>query len=579
MRRRPARTISRFILVDLWRLVLLTGAILVTVLSFAAAVRFLHDGRIGPIQTLKMMVLAMPPMLQYALPFAAGFGATLAYHRMCTDNEVTACHAGGVSHRSLLLPALVSGVVLGAVVLSLSNQVIPRFLRSMEEMLTRDATRFIIGAIERKEAVPMDDLLIYADLVSRAPDTSGGKYEQLYLKGVFVVRLDKEGNVLFEGSALEADVWLMRRTGAGDFAPSAAPSTPLSSDRKAVDYVIIKPHGLVGRKPGELAVEFTDQVIVKPLPIVFRDDPKYLSWKELAELRNKPERSNVVDQRRRRLAACLAERATTETIRAELQRAGEVRLLDGYMQPLTLRAADIAWDPQEKWWVVSPLPGSAGVEIERTSDAGRIQRQVAQQVWMRTQVVEESPDRPVSLVLNLGQVAAAPSAGAGPGGPDRPLVGAQLRGQTLTEVSLADDPASQLAAGSSSELLSMADARVAAAGAAGDEFVGAPRDELRRRIADLMREITSKQHERLASSAACLVMVLTGAVMAMRLRSKLPLTVYLWAFFPALAAVISIAAGQQMVHKQGMVGMPVLWGGVGGLLVYAFSQYRVLARH
>mgnify|MGYP000423281398 CR=1 FL=1 len=36
------------------------------------------------------MLLAMPPMLQYALPFAACFGATLAYHRFAADNEAVA---------------------------------------------------------------------------------------------------------------------------------------------------------------------------------------------------------------------------------------------------------------------------------------------------------------------------------------------------------------------------------------------------------------------------------------------------------------------------------------------------------
>ena len=52
------------------------------------------------------MGLAMVPMLQYVLPFAAGFGATLAYHRQTSENELTAAKASGVSHRALLMPAL-----------------------------------------------------------------------------------------------------------------------------------------------------------------------------------------------------------------------------------------------------------------------------------------------------------------------------------------------------------------------------------------------------------------------------------------------------------------------------------------
>src|SRR4051812_17854682 len=116
---RPPATLWKYVLAELWRLILLTACILVTVLSFAAAVRFLADGRLGPVETIQLMFLAMPPMLQYALPFAAGFGATLAYHRMTVDNELTATHAAGVSHRAILVPALVSGVILAAVVLVL----------------------------------------------------------------------------------------------------------------------------------------------------------------------------------------------------------------------------------------------------------------------------------------------------------------------------------------------------------------------------------------------------------------------------------------------------------------------------
>ncbi len=144
-----------------------------TVLSFAGAVRFLADGRLGPIETIRWMFLMMPPMLQYALPFAAGFGATLAYHRACSDNELTAGYAAGISHRSMLAPALVSGVVLGGIVLLLSNMIIPRFLRAAEELITRDAARMIVNAIERKEAVRMENTLLYADLVRPVPGERG----------------------------------------------------------------------------------------------------------------------------------------------------------------------------------------------------------------------------------------------------------------------------------------------------------------------------------------------------------------------------------------------------------------------
>ena len=110
-------------------------------------------------------------------------------------------------------------------------------------------------------------------------------------------------------------------------------------------------------------------------------------------------------------------------------------------------------------------------------------------------------------------------------------------------------------------------------------FVRAPRDELSKSISSLDREITSKQHERLARAFACLVMVMIGAVMAMRLRLAMPLTVYLWSFFPALAATIGISMGQQMTHQQGIVGLPALWAGPVLLSILALVEYTRLRRH
>jgi hypothetical protein len=110
------------------------------------------------------------------------------------------------------------------------------------------------------------------------------------------------------------------------------------------------------------------------------------------------------------------------------------------------------------------------------------------------------------------------------------------------------------------------------------EVLAGPAGKLREHVDDLMREVVSKEHERYAMSAACLVMVLTGAIMAMRLRNALPLTVYLWAFFPALGTVVAISGGQQLVHGKGAIGLPVLWSGVVVLAVWMLVEYRRLAR-
>ena len=120
---------------DLWKRILLTASILVTVIAFAAAIRPLADGKVGAVDALRFMGLAIVPMLQYALPFAAGFAATLTYHDFASDNEAMACSAGGISYKAMLGPAAFTGLALGLVIYALTTTAIPRFFSQIEQLI------------------------------------------------------------------------------------------------------------------------------------------------------------------------------------------------------------------------------------------------------------------------------------------------------------------------------------------------------------------------------------------------------------------------------------------------------------
>ena len=112
---------------------------------------------------------------------------------------------------------------------------------------------------------------------------------------------------------------------------------------------------------------------------------------------------------------------------------------------------------------------------------------------------------------------------------------------------------------------------------------GAPSREaaaiLRAKEADVQREVTSKQHERAGYAVACFLTLVAGAVTALRRREALPLPVYLWSFFPALASVITISAGQGLAHNAGWPGLILLWGGVAALAMILAREYARLVRH
>ncbi len=611
MPRRLPWTVWLYLSWDLWRLVLLTAAVLVTVIAFAAAVKPLADGKLGPVETLKFMFLAMPPMLQYALPFAACFGATLAYHRWAADNEITACHAGGISHRALLAPALASGLVLAVVLLVLSNLVIPRFLRNMAELVTQDASKLIVHSIQRGDAIKLGDRLLYADqVVAQGPDPGAGAFERLWLGGLLVVKLDKDGNVEEQASARQASIWLRRVSG-----PSAG--------SRSMTEVIIQPKDAVYEGKGNRAqVEET----TKPFLIenTLTDDPKFLTFSELRRLRSRPEQLDPVNTRRGKLAMSLAQAKSLDSIRESLRNRGFVEFVDPLGQRITLHAAQATpvmveasrdgdrrfvlramgdrpkrrsapegtryyRDPNvlEAW----PAPRES-IVVERTLSDGRVQRQTAGGVLIRpakpaggggsTLLGANAPTQEGVLIsLQLLNVSAQELDEAGELIVPDDEAGASSGAMSewvLTDLGLADDSAAQVLSMSSHDLVEQARDRMEHRPIERASLAPAFND-LVQRIADLMREVVSKEHERLAMAAACLVMVLMGTVMAMRLRDSLPLTIYLWAFFPALATVITISAGQQLTHGHGPIGLIVLWGGVAALGAYATSEFVRLVKH
>jgi lipopolysaccharide export LptBFGC system permease protein LptF len=624
MHRRPPFILWLYLLGDLWKLVLLTTGVLVTVIAFAAAVKPLADGKLGPEDTLKFMFLAMVPMLQYALPFAACFGATLAYHRLATDNELTAVHAAGISHRSMLVPAAFSGLVLAGILLTLSNSIIPRFLKGMSELVAQDAAKWIVGSVRRGEALNVDGTFIYADRVEElGPDPASGSYDRLYLEGLLVVRTNEKGQVESHGLAKDAGVWLRR---------TSVMRQGLASE-KPMTQVVIRPKDMVVSGPGFKAAS---NELIKPIlvPHAFSDNVKFLSFSELHALRDEPERIDRIDRAKRALSMMVEQRRTVDAIDQALKTVGVAKFLDPYRQPITLRASGVRSTFKEVEggkrerdpWVFQILPPAGGKKIlvETVLSDGKRQKQEAESAFLRLPS-NHDPDRgPPTLTVQLLKVAAvqmgpegevaAPdpdSASARGEAEQRPLAdltydiddalrplatitlatGETFKGAVVSEgekmvlyrpgtgrMTLESGQIRSVVGDKTNEVIQAAKKR--GLDKPSDDVVIRPAmNKLSADVRNLFNEVMSKEHERYAMSVACLVMVLVGSVMAMRLRDALPLTVYLWAFFPALATVLAISGGQQLTHGNGLIGLPVLWAGVAALGTLALAEFARLRKH
>lgn len=535
---------------DLWRLAALTLAALSGIVAFAAGVRPLAEGQLGPADALRFMALALIPMLQFTAPFAAGFTSTLVYHRFAADNEHLAASAGGISHRSVLAPALGLGLTLAIVVAGLSHFVIPTFLRSMQELVTRDVARMLISSIEDGDSVELNGLAIHADRAIRGqPDPARGVTDRLFLTGVVAYDAAPDGTILAEIAAERAEVLL-------------------STERQGADTVTMvhmRLEGAVGKQQGQGIGEVGTIRRIGPwiVPNAFSENPNFYTFTRLGELRDQPERHQTVDLLRRRLAAALTVRRAERLLVASIAGESRIVLTDALGQRVAIRAADVR--REEGRWRLLPN-GDGGIEVDWALSDGARRRQIAEHAWIRIRAEETAG--PATVSLELAQVR-TPDAG-----------GASRERLLIEQLRLGSDPGADLYDLNAARLLAEAD-RVIEQSRDDPEIASliARRADLQDRIDRLHRDITGNHHERFALAAACLLMTLTGAIVALRLREGMPLQVYLWSFFPALAAVITIAGGENAVSENLFIGLLVLWGGVAALGAYTLFEYIRLRRH
>lgn len=566
---RVSWTLIGHITFELWRHVLLIATVLVLVTAFGATVQHYARGQLTAVDTLKFMGLAAVPMLAYAIPFSGALAGTLAYHRMAQERELMAAQAGGMSLVALLAPAIVTGVVLTATLGVLSEQVIPRFLQRMGEVASGQAAGIISRTIERGEAVQVEGFLLYADQVFTPEVDEPGVQAHLVLLGAHLVKLDPEGEMVSWGAAERADLFVMkpREITEADLAtPGESPGAPGERVSEVI-YRVREAVGDAGRLADGKVGEFRDTLL---MPGGAGDRPKFLTWGEMRRAYRNPDPLGPIDAARRDLAFHLALRMVIDRTVNELRGGGAVQVVGADGSTLVLRAGGIGWDPDALAWRLEPR-GSQPIVVERyrpeRGGARSFDRFEMPSGTIEARLTGDPSDRGMELLLHGENVRTAVAQG-----PDTAArVGGVRDEMTLGPLKVEGDPVSQTLAMSSPELLAAVAAHNERWGSE-DPFLTPPTTDLRMRIGKMRREILGTHQERLALSASALVLAIAGAIAAIRFQDAPPLTAYLAAFLPALAMVLVISAGQEMVEDYGPVALPVLWGGpavLAGLVVLA----------
>jgi hypothetical protein len=348
---------------------------------------------------------------------------------------------------------------------------------------------------------------------------------------------------------------------------------------------------LVGRDRDRAMVRVDQTPFAAEIPDAFEDDPKFLTFGELRDLRLRPQALNFIDRRRRTLALETARLRAIDDLQGAARERGEITLREPDGRVVRVRTAGLVHAPGDPQGVyrVEPPPESRGLSIERsalaTGSSGSAAAMRVDAPSLRLQAA--SPDLATKASVPTRAEAFADTLLFRLDAPEARMFATTVEGE-IEQGTRVDWTLSGLAADTATltdlEALGvpalLAAAEAAAANTRGDPTpVRNAAEDLRRKERDLQNEVTSKQHERWAQSACCLLMILTGAIVALRLSLSQPLTVYLWSFLPALLCYITIAGGQQTTHGSGPVGLILLWAGVAVLALYTFLSFRIVARH
>lgn len=534
----------RYIVGDLLKVFALTATVLVTVIAFGATVKPLSsDGLLTLGDTMKYLMLVVVPMLQFALPFAAGFASTLVMHRMTSDNEIVAAAASGISYRRILAPLFAMGLTLTLIMVLLTQWAIPRFWGIMEQIVTADVTRLFEASIESGRPFQIGNLQIFADnmwVVANPTDTQADT--RLILSRVVAAEVNSAGRIATDVTANQAVVDVHRLDG-----------------QTYLRLVLTDTVAFDG-SPGQLArvpqLE-PEQAIV--IPSVFRDEMRTMTRGQLLRLRANPDLHGRVETDRLALAEAIRNSQLWSNVEEQLAQDGSLTLSQS--------------GPTLRRYVVHATSVANGrfrsttdtVEVRRYEGEALVQSIVAREAQLH-RVGSPSFSLPTFELELLDTVVTDYRDGATTNRRER-YADQNLVLQDFQALNLPDLSSAQLLAYVSGIDRPTAPVRRAA-------------QRLRQRLIDVDNEITARSLHRYTQSITVLLLLLIGATLAMYLRGAMPLVVYIWAFAPSILALILISGGDKMIRDGGMIsGVAVMWSGNIALMVMLSITYLRLARN
>ena len=535
--------LTRYMAGELLKTILITTTVLVAVIAFGTAIKPLSRNLLGGADILKYVLFAMVPMMEYALPFAAGFGSTLVMHRFAGDNEILAMNSCGLSPRRIFRPIFILAAVLLLVMLALVEFLVPVFWSRMESLLAHDVTRLLASSVERGEAFTLGDTRIYADevLVQEAPEGTQAD-TRLVMVGVAALQVDEKGRPETEFTAEYATMDLYRMDGRSILKLVLGDATVFrSGDGSLVRVPTAEPRAI------DLGRGFRLGVKMLTLPEMFEVQAAPAEYPNL--------RPNIDGMRQ-----LLVRAGSIQHLAEQLDAGGQVELEDaGRNQIWRIVSAESVRRNGGVFALEAPV-------IERIEDASAPQRTRASSLV----ITEAWRDGRMIFDVELTMPESID---------DSSIAGirwpTEIRSLTLP---VADAP--RFLDETATEIVS------AARSLDGTE-IGFPK--LARQITNslksfdigvqrLLWDIGGRMQQRMAQACTGPLLFILGAILAIRLRSSPPLTVYVIAFIPAILDIVLISGGEQSLRRGPTpAGYLLIWSGnliLGGSCIVAWWRLR-----
>jgi lipopolysaccharide export LptBFGC system permease protein LptF len=522
--------LQRYIFRELFRVFALATVGLTLMMTLGMILQPIQRFGVGPAQVVVLLGYFIPVSMTFVLPVAALFASTLVYGRFAADNELDACRASGISMNMLIYPGLALALMVSGATLVLSFWVVPSYVRRAEKSIKADARQILFRNVERRGyyELPEGNYRLYAD--KAVPSRNE-------LLGAVVMATDKRDQ---------------------------RAETIISADLVKVDFITTPEDDMVvtvtamnaARLDASGASTSSQLTVSSPVPELLGDDIRFKTIDQIKRIQSNPLKFKPIA----RMAKELYDDLEMELLKGDLGRTMDAkagRYYQLYSKDRLVRFCADSISTINRGTI--ELTGNVVVE-ERDITASK---QLLYLWKMDKAVLQLEAQDKVALVMHNAYWRRSDGAA---GVAMRPAFNALDVPESLRPPRTGNVIA---------DITSGANRLISPSKQFMDQV-----ERLNRLVTDTFAAISIETQLRLSFSLGCIMLILIGIAMGIKLRGGHLLTAFGVSSIFAAILVAFIILGKNIAYNSGSAaaGIALMWSGIGVLSALTVVMYRKLMR-